>query len=93
MILIAWLMHHILEALVEESFVLNIRETCQQFGVDERQHGHYSILQWIDALHKRSAHTRWKVIITVLNRFFSQLEVLFDTKLFSAEKMSQRCQC
>ena len=38
-LLIAWLM----QRHPEESFVLNIRETCQQFGVDERQL--FSIIQ------------------------------------------------
>ena len=77
----------------EESFVLNIRETCQQFGVDERQL--FSIIQHLMdrqvlEIKQREAQDGKKVDYYSFKPLLRQLEVLFKQNSFSVEKMSQK---
>ena len=88
-LLIAWLM----QRHPEESFVLNIRETCQQFGVDERQL--FSIIQHLMdrqvlEIKQREAQDGKKVDYYSFKPLLRQLEVLFKQNSFSVEKMSQK---
>ena len=88
-LLIAWLM----QRHPEESFVLNIRETCQQFGVDERQL--FSIIQHLMdrqvlEIKQREANDGKKVDYYSFKPLLRQLEVLFKQNSFSVEKMSQK---
>lgn len=87
-LLIAWLM----QRHPEESFVLNIRETCQQFGVDERQL--FSIIQHLMdrqvlEIKQREVADGKKVDYYSFKPLLRQLEVLFKQGAFSVEKMSQ----
>ena len=77
----------------EESFVLNIRETCQQFGVDERQL--FSIIQHLMdrqvlEIKQREAQDGKKVDYYSFKPLLRQLEVLFKQNSFSVEKMSKK---
>ena len=77
----------------EESFVLNIRETCQQFGVDERQL--FGIIQHLMdrqvlEIKQREAQDGKKVDYYSFKPLLRQLEVLFKQSSFSVEKMSQK---
>ena len=88
-LLIAWLM----QRHPEESFVLNIRETCQQFGVDERQL--FSIIQHLMdrqvlEIKQREAQDGKKVDYYSFKPLLRQLEVLFKQNSFSVEKMSRK---
>ena len=88
-LLIAWLM----QRHPEESFVLNIRETCQQFGVDDRQL--FSIIQHLMdrqvlEIKQREAQDGKKVDYYSFKPLLRQLEVLFKQNSFSVEKMSQK---
>ena len=88
-LLIAWLM----QRHPEESFVLNIRETCQQCGVDERQL--FSIIQHLMdrqvlEIKQREAQDGKKVDYYSFKPLLRQLEVLFKQNSFSVEKMSQK---
>ena len=88
-LLIAWLM----QRHPEESFVLNIRETCQQFGVDERQL--FSIIQHLMdrqvlEIKQREAQDGKKVDYYSFKPLLRQLEVLFKQNSFSVEKMSKK---
>ena len=88
-LLIAWLM----QRHPEESFVLNIRETCQLFGVDERQL--FSIIQHLMdrqvlEIKQREAQDGKKVDYYSFKPLLRQLEVLFKQSSFSVEKMSQK---
>ena len=88
-LLIAWLM----QRHPEESFVLNIRETCQQFGVDERQL--FSIIQHLMdrqvlEIKQREVQDGKKVDYYSFKPLLRQLEVLFKQNSFSVEKISRK---
>ena len=76
-----------------ESFVLDIKETCVQFGVDERQL--FSIIQHLMdrqvlEIKQREANDGKKVDYYSFKPLLRQLEVLFKQNSFSVEKMSQK---
>ena len=88
-LLIAWLMHlH-----PKESFVIDVRATCIQFGIDERQL--FSIIQHLMdrqvlEIKQREAKDGKKVDYYSFKPLLRQLEVLFKQSSFSVEKMSQK---
>ena len=88
-LLIAWLM----QRHPEESFVIDVRATCIQFGIDERQL--FSIIQHLMdrqvlEIKQREAKDGKKVDYYSFKPLLSQLEVLFKQSSFSVEKMSQK---
>ena len=87
--LIAWLM----QRHPEESFVIDVRATCIQFGIDERQL--FSIIQHLMdrqvlEIKQREAKDGKKVDYYSFKPLLRQLEVLFKQSSFSVEKMSQK---
>jgi len=88
-LLIAWLM----QRHPEESFVIDVRATCIQFGIDERQL--FSIIQHLMdrqvlEIKQREAKDGKKVDYYSFKPLLRQLEVLFKQSSFSVEKMSQK---
>ena len=88
-LLIAWLM----QRHPEESFVIDVRATCIQFGIDERQL--FSIIQHLMdrqvlEIKQREAKDGKKVDYYSFKPLLRQLEVLFKQNSFSVEKMSQK---
>ena len=88
-LLIAWLM----QRHPEESFVIDVRATCIQFGIDERQL--FSIIQHLMdrqvlEIRQREARDGKKVDYYSFKPLLRQLEVLFKQSSFSVEKMSQK---
>lgn len=88
-LLIAWLM----QRHPEESFVIDVRATCIQFGIDERQL--FSIIQHLMGrqvleIKQREAKDGKKVDYYSFKPLLRQLEVLFKQSSFSVEKMSQK---
>ena len=88
-LLIAWLM----QRHPEESFVIDVRATCIQFGIDERQL--FSIIQHLMnrqvlEIKQREAQDGKKVDYYSFKPLLRQLEVLFKQSSFSVEKMSQK---
>ena len=88
-LLIAWLM----QRHPEESFVIDVRATCIQFGIDERQL--FSIIQHLMdrqvlEIKQREAKDGKKVDYYSIKPLLRQLEVLFKQSSFSVEKMSQK---
>ena len=88
-LLIAWLM----QRHPEESFVIDVRATCTQFGIDERQL--FSIIQHLMdrqvlEIKQREAKDGKKVDYYSFKPLLRQLEVLFKQSSFSVEKMSQK---
>ena len=88
-LLIAWLM----QRHPEESFVIDVRATCIQFGIDERQL--FSIIQHLMdrqvlEIKQREARDGKKVDYYSFKPLLRQLEVLFKQSSFSVEKMSQK---
>ena len=88
-LLIAWLM----QRHPEESFVIDVRATCIQFGIDERQL--FSIIQLLMdrqvlEIKQREAKDGKKVDYYSFKPLLRQLEVLFKQSSFSVEKMSQK---
>ena len=88
-LLIAWLM----QRHPEESFVIDVRATCIQFGIDERQL--FSIIQHLMdrqvlEIKQREAKDGKKVDYYSFKPLLRQLEVLFKKSSFSVEKMSQK---
>ena len=88
-LLIAWLM----QRHPEESFVIDVRATCIQFGIDERQL--FSIIQHLMdrqvlEIKQREAKDGKKVDYYSFKPLLRQLEVLFMQSSFSVEKMSQK---
>ena len=88
-LLIAWLM----QRHPEESFVIDVRATCIQFGIDERQL--FSIIQHLMdrqvlEINQREAKDGKKVDYYSFKPLLRQLEVLFKQSSFSVEKMSQK---
>lgn len=77
----------------EESFVIDVRATCIQFGIDERQL--FSIIQHLMdrqvlEIKQREAKDGKKVDYYSFKPLLRQLEVLFKQSSFSVEKMSQK---
>ena len=88
-LLIAWLM----QRHPKESFVIDVRATCIQFGIDERQL--FSIIQHLMdrqvlEIKQREAKDGKKVDYYSFKPLLRQLEVLFKQSSFSVEKMSQK---
>ena len=88
-LLIAWLM----QRHPEESFVIDVRATCIQFGIDERQL--FSIIQHLMdrqvlEIKQREAKDGKKVDYYSFKPLLRQLEVLFKQSSFSVEKMFQK---
>ena len=88
-LLIAWLM----QRHPEESFVIDVRATCIQFGIDARQL--FSIIQHLMdrqvlEIKQREAKDGKKVDYYSFKPLLRQLEVLFKQSSFSVEKMSQK---
>ena len=88
-LLIAWLM----QRHPEESFVIDVRATCIQFGIDERQL--FSIIQHLMdrqvlEIKQRESQDGKKVDYYSFKPLLRQLEVLFKQSSFSVEKMSQK---
>ena len=88
-LLIAWLM----QRHPEESFVIDVRATCIQFGIDERQL--FSIIQHLMdrqvlEIKQREAQDGKKVDYYSFKPLLRQLEVLFKQNSFSVEKMSRK---
>ena len=88
-LLIAWLM----QRHPEESFVIDVRATCIQFGIDDRQL--FSIIQHLMdrqvlEIKQREAKDGKKVDYYSFKPLLRQLEVLFKQSSFSVEKMSQK---
>ena len=88
-LLIAWLM----QRHPEESFVIDVRANCIQFGIDERQL--FSIIQHLMdrqvlEIKQREAKDGKKVDYYSFKPLLRQLEVLFKQSSFSVEKMSQK---
>ena len=88
-LLSAWLM----QRHPEESFVIDVRATCIQFGIDERQL--FSIIQHLMdrqvlEIKQREAKDGKKVDYYSFKPLLRQLEVLFKQSSFSVEKMSQK---
>ena len=88
-LLIAWLM----QRHPEESFVIDVRATCIQFGIDERQL--FSIIQHLMdrqvlEIKQREAKDGKKVDYYSFKPLLRQLEVLFKQNSFSVEKMSKK---
>ena len=88
-LLIAWLM----QRHPEESFVIDVRATCIQFCIDERQL--FSIIQHLMdrqvlEIKQREAKDGKKVDYYSFKPLLRQLEVLFKQSSFSVEKMSQK---
>ena len=88
-LLIAWLM----QRHPEESFVIDVRATCIQFGIDERQL--FSIIQHLMdrqmlEIKQREAKEGKKVDYYSFKPLLRQLEVIFKQSSFSVEKMSQK---
>ena len=88
-LLIAWLM----QRHPEESFVIDVRATCIQFGIDERQL--FSIIQHLMdrqvlEIKQRESQDGKKVDYYSFKPLLRQLEVLFKQISFSVEKMSQK---
>lgn len=88
-LLIAWLM----QRHPEESFVIDVRATCIQFGIDERQL--FSIIQHLMdrqvlEIKQRESQDGKKVDYYSFKPLIRQLEVLFKQSSFSVETMSQK---
>ena len=88
-LLIAWLM----QRHPEESFVIDVRATCIQFGIDERQL--FSLIQHLMdrqvlEIKQRESQDGKKVDYYSFKPLLRQLEVLFKQNSFSVEKMSQK---